>query len=139
MRVGDVMTSPAVTAGPDTPFPDLVERLLANAISGLPVVDRSGRLTGIVTEAGLVRGRHPEWVAKGAGRTARDVMTPAVEVASPDEDLAVAARRMLEGGHKRLPVVDADGRVVGVVAVDGRVEAREEEPRLSGPLVPPLR
>lgn len=230
MRVRDVMTTPAVTAVPDTPFPDLVDRLLANAVSGLPVVDGAGRPVGIVTEADLVskeayghrrrralgvladllRGRNPDWVAKGAGRTARDVMTAAVVVATPDEDLAAAARRMLEGGHKRLPVVDGEGRVVGivsrhdvlrsfhrsdaeiladvdrllgdarrvpethavsatvqagvvslegtvqwpsdralveavvarfpgVVAVDDAVEAREEEPRLSGPLVPPLR
>ena len=230
MRVRDVMTTPAVTAGPDTPFPDLVDRLLANAISGLPVVDADGHLVGIVTEADLVskeayghrrrralgvladllRGRDPEWVGKGAGRTARDVMTSAVGVATPGEDLGAAARRMLEGGHKRLPVVDEDGRVVGivsrhdvlrpfhrsdeeiaadvnrlladvrrvpethavtasvaggvatlrgtvqwpsdatlveavvarvpgVVAVDAHVPAREEEPRLTGPLVPPLR
>ena len=230
MKVRDVMTTPAVTAGPDTPFPELVDRLLAHAVSGVPVVDGDGRPVGIVTEADLVskeayghrrrralgvvadvlRGRDPEWVRKGAGRTAREVMTAEVAVATPDEDLAVAARRMLEGGHKRLPVVDGDGRVVGivsrhdvlrpfhrsddaiaadvarllgdarrmpethavvpkvaggvvtldgtvqwpsdgvlieavvarvpgVVAVESRMEARQPEPRLSGPLTPPLR
>ena len=56
-----------------------------------------------------LRGRDPQWVRKGAGRTARDVMTATPVTAAPDDDLSVAARRMLEAHHKRLPVV-ADGR-----------------------------
>jgi CBS domain-containing protein len=42
-------------------------------------------------------------------------MTRVVITAAPDDDLATAARRMLEGGHKRLPVVAA-GRLVGIVS-----------------------
>jgi CBS domain-containing protein len=42
-------------------------------------------------------------------------MTPAVTTVSPDDDLQTAARRMLERGHKRLPVVAA-GRLVGIVS-----------------------
>jgi CBS domain-containing protein len=135
MKVRDVMSSPAVTVGPAATFGEVVDRLLAHDISGLPVVDDGGRLLGMITEADLVskeaygyrrrralglvaeylRGHDPQWVRKGAARTARDLMTAAPAAASPDEDLATAARRMLELRHKRLPVVEA-GRVVGVVA-----------------------
>jgi len=48
------MTSTAVTATPDTPFPELVDQLLRHGVSGLPVVDEDGHLVGIVTEADLV-------------------------------------------------------------------------------------
>lgn len=229
MKVGDVMSSPVVTVGPEAPFPEIVDRLLTAGISGVPVVDADGRLLGIVTEADLVskeaygyrrrralglladvlHGRDAAWVRKGAGRAARDVMTAPVDVVAPGDDLAAAARRMLERGHKRLPVVDGgrvvgvvsrhdvlrpfhrpdhavaadidrlladplrvpethhatasvaggvvtlDGavlwpsdrtlleavvaRVPGVVAVDNRLEALEAEPRVAGPITPPLR
>jgi CBS domain-containing protein len=135
MKVRDVMTAPAITVGPDTPYAEIVDRLLEHEISGLPVVDADGTLLGIVTEADLVskaaygyrrrralglladyfRGRDPQWVHKAAGRTARDVMTAVPATAAPGEALAVAARRMLEAHHKRLPVVD-DGKVIGIVS-----------------------
>ncbi len=135
MKVRDVMTTPAITVGPDTPFAEIVDRLLSNDISGLPVVDDDGRLVGIVTEADLVskeaydhrrrralglvadylRGRDPQWVRKAAGQTAADLMTAAPATASPEEGLAAASRRLLEEHHKRLPVVD-DGRVIGIVS-----------------------
>jgi CBS domain-containing protein len=136
MKVSEVMTTPAVTVTPDATCPGIVEVLLEHGISGLPVVDGQGRLAGIVTEADLVAkeaygfrrrralamvadylaGRDPQWVRKAAGRTARDVMTTGAETVTPDDEVAVAARRMVESGHKRLPVVDDDGVLVGVVS-----------------------
>lgn len=135
MKVRDVMSVPAITIGPDTPFPAIVDTLLNGDVSGVPVVDEAGRLLGVVTEADLVskeaygyrrrralglvidylRGRDPQWVRKAAGRTARDVMTASPATVSSNDDLAVAARHMLENHHKRLPVVDR-GRVVGMVS-----------------------
>ena len=134
MKVRDVMTVPVVTVHRDTTFRELVHQLLAHDISGLPVVDDDQRVIGIVTEADLVSkeaygyrrrrplglladflaGHDPQWVRKASGRTAGDLMTTAPATAAPDEAVTTAARRMLEGGHKRLPVV-VDGRVVGIV------------------------
>lgn len=135
MKVREVMTAPAITVGPDTTFAELVDVLLTNQVSGLPVVDHDGRLLGIVTEADLVSkeaygphrrralgliadflaNRDPQWIRKGAGRTASELMTSASATASPDDDLRRAARAMLEQRHKRLPVVEHD-RVVGIVS-----------------------
>ena len=135
MKVAEVMTTPVVTVRPDTGFTEIVDRLLTENISGVPVVDPAGHLLGLVTEADIVskeaygyrrrrslglvseylRGHDPQWVRKASGLTAADLMTAAPATAGPDDDLAVAARRMLEGGHKRLPVVDSAGRVVGIV------------------------
>ena len=120
---------------PRTSFAEIVDSLLRHEISGLPVVDGAGHLLGIVTEADLVskeaygqrrrralglladyfRGRDPQWVRKSAGLTAHELMTVVPDTAAPDEDLAEAARRMLERHHKRLPVVDG-GRIVGILS-----------------------
>lgn len=134
MKVSDVMTTAVVTIGADAAYADIVDCLLRHGISGVPVVDGTGRLLGIVTEADLVskeayeprrralglladylRGRDPQWVRKAGGLTAAELMTAAADTASPDEDLTEVARKMLERHHKRLPVV-VDGKVVGIVS-----------------------
>jgi CBS domain-containing protein len=135
MKVRELMSSPAITVGPDATFHEVVDVLLTNEISGVPVVDASGQLLGMITEADLVakdaygyrrrralglitdylRGHDPQWVRKSSGRRARDLMTAAAATASPEDEVAVAARHMLENQHKRVPVVE-DGRVIGVVS-----------------------
>jgi CBS domain-containing protein len=135
MKVHDVMTSSVVTVTPDTPFPELVERLLKYGISGLPVIDENGDLVGIVTEADLVSkeaygghrrralelladliaGGQTRWAIKGKGRTAAQVMTRELVTARPGDDVRTAAKRLIEHQLKRLPVVD-HGKLVGIVS-----------------------
>jgi CBS domain-containing protein len=63
-----------------------------------------------------LRNRPPAWVRKAAATTAADLMTRTVVTTSPDADLPSTARRLLESGYRRLPVVDAEGRLVGIVS-----------------------
>jgi CBS domain-containing protein len=135
-RVRDVMTTDVARVRPDATYDEIVDVLTARGVSGLPVTDEGGRLVGIVTEADLVtreaygpgrrrpfdvlldnlRNRPPAWVRKASAITAADLMTRTVLTTSPDADLPSTARRLLESGYRRLPVVDADGRLVGVVS-----------------------
>jgi len=135
VKIKDVMSTHVISVTPDTPFKELVERLVRFDVSGLPVVDGSGALVGIVTEADVVSkeaygtrrsralalladvlaAREHHWVTKATGSIAADVMTANVVVCSPDEDVRVVARRMLERGVKRMPVVQAGG-LVGMVS-----------------------
>lgn len=135
LRVRDIMTTTVVTVEPSTPFPDLVDTMLRHGVSGLPVVDGEGALVGMVTEADLVSkeafggtrrraldvlvdlfaGSQSVWVGKARGLTAAEVMTHPVRTAASHDEIRVAARKMVESGVKRLPVVD-DGRLVGVVS-----------------------
>lgn len=132
MRVSDIMTTEVVSVRPETPFKAVLERLVESGVSGLPVLDESGALMGIVTEADLASkeaytGRRralailadvlaaPEWTRKARGRTAAEIMTRDVVVCEPDDDPRVVARRMLERRVKRMPVVQS-GMVVGIVS-----------------------
>jgi CBS domain-containing protein len=134
-KVQDLMTRKVFTVGPETPFKDVVETLLRHDVSGLPVVDDDGRLLGIVTEADLVSkeayggsrrrpvqvlvdvlGGDARWTHKAMGLTAESLMTPRPFAIGPGEDATFAARRMLEHRVKRLPVVDHDNRVVGMLS-----------------------
>jgi CBS domain-containing protein len=123
-RVRDVMTTCVVRATPSMTYDELVDLLLAHDISGLPVTDDAGRLLGIVTEADLVRheagrtsaaagGPHD---APAPGDAAAELMTSPAVTASPDDDLPTTASTLLDNGYRRLPVVAADGRLVGIVS-----------------------
>src|SRR5687767_10474609 len=134
MKIKDVMTTNVLTVREDTSFKDTVELLVEHRVSGVPVVDGDGAIVGLVTEADLVskeafdlRHRGPlaavaeiltgtnRWSGKAAGLTAGQVMSDRVVTVTPGEDVRYVARRMLELGVKRFPVVD-DDRLVGIVS-----------------------
>jgi CBS domain-containing protein len=130
-RIESVMTTEVVTARPSTPFRELVDLLQRKRISALPVVDQDDRLVGIVSEAdllvkqgyphggddvGVVHGlRHRQRLGKAAGICALDVMTRQVVSVPVGTEVAAAARLMIRLGIKRLPVVDGQGRLAGIV------------------------
>jgi CBS domain-containing protein len=126
--VADVMTRDVVRVAPDTPYKDIVDFVVGEAISAVPVVDAQGTLLGVVSEADLLckqefhgaeqapRAQRGDW-RKATGETARDLMTgPAVTI-TPDVPVTEAARRLLRSRLRRLFVVDG-GRLVGVLARD---------------------
>jgi CBS domain-containing protein len=130
MKVQDVMTRDVKTVSPDASLKDVAEMLVRSRISGLPVVDASGAVLGVVSEADIVgkeAGSAPEQSLLGRllhgspddsrldARTAGEAMTaPAITVQS-DREVAEAARVMTDRGVNRLPVVDADGTLAGIV------------------------
>lgn len=135
MKVGDIMTLGAATVHPDTPVLEAAQLMLHHGISGVPVVDRGGRLVGMVTERDLLRRaetgtehRRPRWLTflmdpaaraedyvRSHGRKVSDVMTSDPESVAPDAPLTDAVDLMERRGFKRLPVV-RDGKVVGIVS-----------------------
>lgn len=134
LRVADVMTPDPVAVVPDTPAPEILRILLERGFRGVPVVSAGRRVVGVVTEEDLVtRGGlpvRPGLLARpgaggGAGAAAppalsrmaaRDLMTaPAVTVPAT-VFLAVAVRIMVAHRHRTLPVVDAEGRLTGMLS-----------------------
>jgi CBS domain-containing protein len=126
--VADVMTKGVVVVAPETDFKTCVRQMQEHHVSALPVVDSARKLVGIVSEADLLakerrRGeKEPflgiRWESDGqaAGRAAGQIMTAPAICISPDASIPQAARVMYWEAVKRLPVVDAKGRVVGIVS-----------------------
>lgn len=124
------MTVPVVTIGPDRTFKDAVRLMRAKRISGLPVVDREGRVIGIISECDLLNKlekrepdtyilesrRHRLDRARASALDVASAMTTQVVTVGPAFPIALAAREMHTRGIKRLPVVDETGTLVGIVS-----------------------
>ena len=130
--VRNMMTTEVVTVEPSTPFKEIVARLAGRRVSAVPVVDAVGRVLGVVSEDDLLlKEEYPDaeqdvplvWTRrrrvereKAAGTCAHELMTAPPVTVPPTATVAEAARRMHAAGVKRLPVVDEDGRLLGIVA-----------------------
>lgn len=118
MLARDVMSSPVITLRPDVPAHAAAALLVSHGFTGAPVVDTSGQVVGMATEADLVRGRIvPEgWLVEaGPEPVVADLMTPSPMQMRPEDDLADVVALMLDAGIRTVPIVD-DGTLVGVVS-----------------------
>ena len=129
--VGEVMTRDVVTVPPDLPYKLVADLLVRRGVSAVPVVDATGLVLGIVSEADLLAKleyadrtpRHPLSARrmryrsrKAVGDSAAELMTAPAVTVSVTETVTRAARLMDAAGIKRLPVVDDGGRLLGIVA-----------------------
>jgi CBS domain-containing protein len=148
--VNDVMTAQVIWVEQDTPFAAIAAALRQYRVSAFPVLDEAGQVIGVVSESdllsklafgggedgmpGMITGilRHKQ-LEKARGVTAGDLMTAPPVTVSPDDTIEHAARLMYLRQVKRLPVVDANGRLAGIVsrsdllAVYGRSDAEIAE------------
>jgi CBS domain-containing protein len=117
--VRDIMTTGVMTVRPDTPGRAVAAMFREHRVSGFPVTDGAGTVVGVVTETdlvALVAGQRRRGHATAGDATAGDLMSrPAVTV-GPDDLVKTAARLMHKRRLQRLPVVDADGRLAGIVS-----------------------
>jgi CBS domain-containing protein len=142
LTAADVMTTTVVTVSPETPVPEVARLLHEHRISGVPVVDGSGNVVGVVSEGDLIghagaigEQRRSWWLrlltgesalardyAKTHARSTSDVMTSRVITVPDTASLADIARQMERHGIKRVPVVQ-DGRLVGIVSRSNLLQA----------------
>ncbi|MFC7267192.1 CBS domain-containing protein [Streptomyces lutosisoli] len=135
-KVGSVMATEVVTVRYDMPFKEVARLLAEHRISGLPVVDEDDKVLGVISEtdlmvrqagvpdpyetprrsrfAGLTRGARRQ-AAKGHARTAGQLMSVPPVTVHADDTIAEAARTMAHSCVERLPVVDEEDRLVGIV------------------------
>jgi len=135
VKTADVMTQGVVSVLPTASIAEAARLMLSNGISGLPVIDKTGALVGMVTEGDFLRRaelgtekHRPGWLEflLGANRSASeyvltharkvgDVMTRPVVVAEEDTPLDEVVHIMETNHIKRLPVMRGS-RVVGVIS-----------------------
>lgn len=117
--VRDVMTTGVVTVRPDTPYRVIAAMFREHRVSGFPVTTADGTVIGVVSKSDLLAlaaGRHHRGHRADGQATAGDLMTcPAVTI-GPDDLVQTTARVMHSRRLQRLPVVDRDRRLVGIVS-----------------------
>jgi CBS-domain-containing membrane protein len=127
--VADVMTRNVVAVRKDAQFKDIILVMRARRFSAFPVLDDDDRVIGVVSEDDLLvregfdgPGTGPRFLmrhadrSKATGLTAAELMTAPPITIRPEAPVAEAARTMHTRHVKRLPVVSADGRLLGVVS-----------------------
>jgi CBS domain-containing protein len=129
MQVKEVMTPGVECIPPDSTLQDAARKMQVLDVGPLPVCDHD-RLAGMLTDRdivvrGVAEGRDP-------GNTrVRDVMTPEVVYCFEDQDVQEAARLMEQKQVRRLPVLNRDKRLVGIVSL-GDLAVETGDRNLSG-------
>ena len=120
LRVADVMTIDPVTVAPDASIEAAERLLLANRISGLPVVDGDGNLVGVVSQTDLLLAGSPSIGAalrnRPSGLRVGELMSSPALTVPMAASLHDAACRMRDARVHRLVAVDDDGAPVGVLS-----------------------
>jgi CBS domain-containing protein len=103
----------------------LTREMTAGGFGSVPIVNEEGRVMGLVTEFDLLKAIMEE--KSLAAITARDIMTPNPLTVTPDTTAVELIRLLEEHHHIRLPVVDDEGKLLGIVArrdiLEGYVKA----------------
>ncbi|HSB91438.1 MAG TPA: CBS domain-containing protein [Anaerolineales bacterium] len=115
MKVKDVMTRDVEVAHPQLGLPQVAMTMRKLDVGALPVV-KDGKITGIVTDRDItVRAVAESRDLKTS--LVDDVMSRQVECVREDDDVVTAARRMAERQIRRLPVVNQEGKLTGIVSM----------------------
>ena len=137
LKVRDIMTTELITVSPETEILQAAETLLGNHINGVPVVDDSGKLVGILCQSDLIAQqkrlpipsfftfmdglietssakRIEKEIQKIAAITVAQAMTPNPVFVEPDMGIEVVAGLMVDSGLHTIPVLD-EGKLVGIV------------------------
>lgn len=137
--VTEIMTTDVLALSPETSITDAVRLLSERGVSGAPVVDAEGRYVGLLDDTDLIlsearlhapttvellgayltlpgeQRRYEQELKHALGRTAGEVMETDATTVGPEATVEDVATIILDTDHSRVPVVDADGRVVGIV------------------------
>jgi CBS domain-containing protein len=116
MKVKDAMHKGVDWVSPETPLTELAKLMCEHDIGSIPIGEND-KLVGMVTDRDIV--------CKGLARdgfdiaraTAREVMTTGIHCCREDDDLAKAVRHMEELQVRRLPVVNKNKRMVGILSL----------------------
>ena len=148
--VSDVMSYNPISVKPEMPLKEAIKILAEQRISGLPVVNENEKLVGIVSETDLMwqesgatpppyimlldsviflenPARYEKEIHKALGETVKDVMTKNPLTTTPEQLLSTAAKVMHEHDIHRLPVLDENEKVIGILTRGDIIRAMANE------------
>lgn len=134
MSVGKICVRTVWTATPEESVREAARRMTLEEIGTLVVLDEERRPLGIVTDRDVTvrcvgEGLDPDRTDVGS------IMTAPVSTVQEDTPIEEAAARMAGWGVRRLPVVDAEERLVGLLSIDDLLELLAEEQQSVGRLL----
>jgi CBS domain-containing protein len=118
MKLNDLFTREMITAGPDEPLTSIARRMQEHNVGTLVIIENQ-RPVGIITDRDLALALGARGVSPGT--PVREVMSRHVLAIPEDTDIFTATKHIRECGVRRLPIVDWDDRVVGLVSLDDLV------------------
>ena len=136
--IADVMTRDPITVRPETSITEVIQAIADRKISGLPVVDETGKLVGVISETDLMwqetgvtppayimildsviylenPTRYQKDLHKALGQTAGEVMSRDPTTITADKPISDAAKVMHDRNIRRLLVLDTTGHLVGIL------------------------
>lgn len=132
IKVSEVMTADAVAVNEDADIAEAIKLLSDKGVSGLPVTDNENHVVGVITEADIlsVMGMNKGHTFKDiivrllgepapgnkSGNTVRQVMSSPAITTTPDRRILEVASILEERRIKRLPVVEAAGKLIGIIS-----------------------
>jgi CBS domain-containing protein len=121
VQVKDIMGSPPITVRDGSRLADAVRIMWDKRVGSVLVVNEDGRLVGIITERDVMYAATQGLLCRDSGVS--DVMSRNVVTVSPDEDIRDAVEKMRQFNVRHLPVVDKEGRPLGVVSMRDVINA----------------
>ena len=116
MKVKDAMHKGVDWVSPETPVTELAKLMCERDIGAIPIGEND-RLIGMVTDRDIVCKGLAQSGFDATRMTAREVMTPGIHCCREDDDLAKAVRHMEALKVRRLPVINKNRRMVGILSV----------------------
>ena len=114
LRASDVMVRPVVSAKENTPARDVALQLASGHHSGMPVTNEEGKLIGIVTELDILNAIYES--KELIDIAAKDIMRENVMTARLETQIKDIIETMSEWNFIRIPVVDDEGKLLGIVS-----------------------
>jgi CBS domain-containing protein len=128
MHVRDIMNHPVITCPSDSHVNLAAQLMWEHDLGAIPVVDNEGRLTGIVTDRDICMAAYTQ-AARLESIPVTTAMAKQVLSCHLDDSIEAAEQLMRAGQVRRVPVIDNDGRPVGIVAMNdlARLAARAKK------------
>ena len=113
--VAEVMNTSVLTVEPSASIGEAAEKMIEAGVGAVVVMEDMARIVGIVTERDLMRAVAQR--ARAAEARVRQWMTESVVTIEPDTEIKDAAKMMFEKNFRHLPVVNKDGRLLGIASL----------------------
>mgnify|MGYP006296954231 CR=1 FL=1 len=138
MRAKEMANETVVTISPDRSLADAAEMMRENHVGDLVVVEEGDDVTkpvGIITDRDLVMAIAKFGADKFAGKTVGSKMSDVLLLARNDDPIEDVVRNMRDNGIRRIPVVDADGQLSGILTLDDLIGFYGEQITALGEIV----